>query len=58
LPAPGFVKRVLKIRGYLRYMDDFTLFADHVAQLGGTPALGRLPGAWRASAGACRRSAA
>ncbi|MEM9494171.1 MAG: reverse transcriptase domain-containing protein, partial [Myxococcota bacterium] len=27
------VKRVLGIRGYLRYMDDFTLFADEPAQL-------------------------
>ena len=28
-----FVKRELKIRGYLRYMDDFVLFSDDRAQL-------------------------
>jgi len=28
-----FVKRELKIRGYLRYMDDFVLFSDDRSQL-------------------------
>lgn len=28
-----FVKRTLRVPAYLRYMDDFTLFADHPAEL-------------------------
>ena len=28
-----FIKRVLKVKAYLRYMDDFTLFADEKSQL-------------------------
>ena len=31
--ADQFVKRVLRVRGYLRYMDDLVLFSDHRDQL-------------------------
>ncbi len=31
--ADHFIKRTLKIKSYLRYMDDFTLFSDDRAQL-------------------------
>lgn len=32
-PFDHFIKRILKVKGYLRYVDDFVLFADSRAEL-------------------------